>query len=98
MAVPPIVHAEHRLTRRLRRAGATAPGAAQPVAEGRAIDARALERLMAAGAVRDAGGRRFYLDEAGYHAYRWERRKRVLVALSLVAFVVVVLALSGVLR
>lgn len=98
MAVPPILHAEHRVVRGLLRAGATAPGAARPVAEGRAIDGRALRRLLDAGAVREVGEGGFYVDEAAYGAYRGERRKRALIAISVVLFVAAVLALGGVLR
>lgn len=96
--VPPIIHAEHRVARRLRGAGATQLGAAQPVPEGRAIDGRALDRLITAGAVRDAGGGRFYLDEAAYQAYRGERRKRAMIALAAIGLVFLVLVLTGVIR
>lgn len=98
MAVPPILHAEHRLARGLSRAGATTPGAAQPVSSTRAIDGRALERLAAAGAVRDAGGGRYWLDEAAYGAYRGERRRRALIAVAVVLAIGIVLALAGVIR
>jgi len=37
MAVPPSVHAEHRVVRALRHAGATAPEAARPFASARAL-------------------------------------------------------------
>lgn len=98
MAVPPIVHAEHRVVRGLRGAGATSPDAAMPVSAGRRIDARALERLLDAGVVRDQGGGSYYLDVEAYRAYRAARLKRVFTLLAVVAFVVLVLALSGTLR
>jgi hypothetical protein len=98
MAVPPIIHAEHRVVRGLRNAGATAPGAARSLPATRSIDGRALERLVGAGVVREQGAGRYYLDDAAYRAYRGERRKRVLIVLGLGLFVVLVLSLSGLLR
>jgi hypothetical protein len=75
-----------------------APGAAQPFAPARAIDGRALERLVAAGAVGDAGGGRYWLDPAGYGAWRAARRRRVLIALAVVLALVLVFASTGVIR
>ena len=98
MAVPPIIHAEHRVARGLRDAGATGPETAGPVAATHRLDGRALERLVSAGAVREAGAGRYYLDADAYRAYRGERRKRALTILGVVLFVMAVLALSGLLR
>ncbi|HEV7590812.1 MAG TPA: hypothetical protein VGO40_22065 [Longimicrobium sp.] len=98
MAVPPIIHAEHRVIRGLRDAGATGPDTAGSVANERPLDGRALERLIAAGAVRAAGDGRYFLDLDAYQAYRGERRKRALTILGVGLFVVLVLALSGLLR
>ena len=98
MAVPPSVHAEHRVVRALRHAGATAPDAAQPFSPTRAMDGRALERLLAVDLVRDAGNGRCWLDEAAYGAYRGERRKRVLVALAVLLAIGIVLGYTGALR
>jgi len=98
MAVPPIVHAEHRVARELRDAGATSPERAVPVAGTRPLDGRALERLLGAGAVREAGSGRYWLDVEGYGAYRGSRRRRALTVLAVGIFVVLVLALSGLLR
>ena len=96
--VPPIVHAEHRVARRLRHAGATSPGAARPLEEERPLDGRALRRLLDAGVVRDAGGGRFFLDEAAYAEFRAIRRKRALTAVAVIVVILAVLTLSGVLR
>lgn len=98
MAVPPIVHAEHRVARELRDAGATSPDTAQPVTTSHPLDGRALDRLLGAGAVREAGPGRYWLDVAGYGAYRGARRKRALVVLAVGLVVVLVLALTGLLR
>jgi hypothetical protein len=98
MAVPPIIHAEHRVVRGLREAGATAPGAAQAVSAARPIDGRALDRLLGAGAVREQGAGRYYLDDDAYRAYRGERRRRALIVMGVALFAVLVLSLSGLLR
>jgi len=98
MAVPPIIHAEHRVARGLRDAGATGPDSAAPVPATRPLDGRALERLIGAGAVRESGAGRYYLDADAYRAYRGERRKRALVILGVGLFAVLVLALGGLLR
>ncbi|SOD03937.1 hypothetical protein SAMN05216486_12011 [bacterium JGI 053] len=98
MAVPPIVHAEHRVIRELRDAGATGPDTAGSVDGARPIDGRALQRLIGAGAVREIGAGRYYVDLDAYRAYRGERRKRALTIMAVGLFVVLVLALSGLLR
>ena len=98
MAVPPIIHAEHRVARGLHEAGATGPETAGPVSATHPLDGRALERLIGAGAVREAGAGRYWLDADAYRAYRGERRKRALIVLGVGLFVVLVLALSGLLR
>jgi hypothetical protein len=98
MAVPPIVHAEHRVARELRDAGAMSPERATSISASRPIDGRALERLLGAGAVREAGPGHYWLDLEGYGAYRGERRKRALIVLAVGLVVVLVLALTGLLR
>jgi hypothetical protein len=98
MAVPPIIHAEHRVARGLRDAGATGPESAAPVPATHPLDGRALERLVSAGVVREAGAGRYWLVAGTYGAYRRERRKRALIVLGVGLFVVLVLALSGLLR
>ena len=98
MAVPPIIHAEHRVVRVLRDAGATGPGSARPVPATRPLDGRALDRLVGVGVVREAGAGRYYLDADAYRAYRARRLNRMLIAMGGVLFVLAVLALAGVLR
>jgi hypothetical protein len=68
--VGPLVHAEHRIARRLRDAGACSPETAQPVGPKRLIDHRVEGRMVGAGALRDVGGQRYYLELAAYHALR----------------------------
>jgi len=96
--VPPIVHAEHRVARRLRDSGATAPQTAQPLSPSRSIDTRALYRLVAAGAVREVEGGRYYLDHAGYSAMRETRFRRILLAMGAAMVVFAILVLIGALR
>jgi alkylation response protein AidB-like acyl-CoA dehydrogenase len=98
MAVPPIIHAEHRVARALRDAGATGPDTAGPVPDTHPLDERALERLVGAGVVRESGAGRYWLDAEGYRAYRGARRMRALTILGVGLFIVLVLALSGLLR
>jgi hypothetical protein len=96
MVIPPLVHAEHRIARRLGDAGACSPETAQPIVPKRLIEHRALGRLVSAGAVRDAGGQHYYFDLAAYHAHRSRGRKRALIAVAVMLFIVLTLALSGV--
>ncbi|MFL5538513.1 MAG: hypothetical protein ACJ8J0_05945 [Longimicrobiaceae bacterium] len=98
MAVPPIVHAEHRVARELRDAGATSPERAASVSASHPLDGRALERLLGAGAVREAGAGRYWLDVEGYGAWRGARRRRALTVLAVGLVVVLVLALTGLFR
>jgi hypothetical protein len=98
MAVPPIVHAEHTLARALQRAGATSADTAQPLHELRPIEERALGRLVAAGAIRDAGPGRFWLDESAYGAVRGGRRRRALLLIALVILILAALVALGIVR
>jgi hypothetical protein len=94
MAVPPIVHAEHRVTRALQRAGAASPGSALPLGELRRIDRRALQRLTAAGAVVAAGDGRYWVDAEAYRGYRAERRRRAILAV--IVMLIILAALGGI--
>jgi len=96
MAVPPILHAEHRVIRGLRDAGATGPGSARPVSATRPLDGRALDRLVSVGVVREAGTGRYYLDADAYRAFRARRLNRTLIAMGGALFVLAVLALAGI--
>jgi hypothetical protein len=98
MAVPPIIHAEHRVVRGLRDASATGPESAAPVAATRMLDGRALHRLLHAGVVREAGAGRYWLEVGTYRDYRRARRTRALMMMGVAVFVVLVIAYSGLLR
>ena len=98
MTVPLIIDAGHRVTRILHDAGATGPSSAQPLASTRPLDRRALDWLVGAGVVREAGAGRYYLDADAYRAYRARRLNRMLIAMGAVLFVLAVLALAGVVR
>lgn len=98
MAVPPIIHAERRVVRALRNAGAERSDAAQPLDASRPIDRRALARLAAAGAVRENGPERYWLDSAAYGAYRARRRRTAFVAIGIVLAAMALLAALGVVR
>ncbi|MBV9109877.1 MAG: hypothetical protein JO306_10760 [Gemmatimonadetes bacterium] len=98
MAVPPIIHAEHRVVRALRNAGAERRDAAQPLGDLRPIDRRAIERLAASGVVHESGTARYWLDPAAYDVYRARRRRRVYAAMVVVLAAVAVLAALGVVR
>ena len=74
MGAPSIAAAERRLVRRLRRAGASSPGSAQPLLELRRLQTRQLERLTDVGAIREAAPGRYYVDDEAYAAYRGDRR------------------------
>ena len=77
-----MVATERRLIRRLRGADAVSPETAIPV-PGRSLLVRLrLARLRGAGAVVEAGSHRFYLDAAGYTAYRRVRRRRAILLLA----------------
>ncbi|HVG43581.1 MAG TPA: hypothetical protein VM890_02590 [Longimicrobium sp.] len=98
MAIPLNSDAGHRVTRILRDAGATGPGSARPLASTRPLDRRALDWLVSAGVVREAGAGRYYLDADAYRAYRARRLNRMLIAMGALLFLFAVLALTGVLR
>ena len=94
--ISPIVHAELCIVFALRDAGASSAKGAQPFVARRVIEHEALRRLVAAGAVRDAGGQRYYLDMAAYRAHRGRVRKWTLIRVAVFVLFFVVLILSGV--
>jgi len=83
----------HWIVRRFREAEATAPESARSLEELRIRGGRAV-RLLSRRGVLAAVGDRYYLDEAAYA--RWNRRRRIAlaIALSLVALLAIVLALT----
>lgn len=75
--------ARRRIVRHLRKGGATSERDAVPLDPGRFVHRRALEGLVRAGAVGDAGGGRYWLNELGYGDYMRGVRKRVFAAAGL---------------
>ncbi|HKH50181.1 MAG TPA: hypothetical protein VKM72_36475 [Thermoanaerobaculia bacterium] len=63
---------ENKIVSELRSAGATAPDRATILEPWSPLARRRLERLKKAGALREAGAGRIYLDEP-----RWERHRRM---------------------
>jgi hypothetical protein len=98
MAVPAIIHAEHRVVRALRQAGAVGPEAARPLLDMSGLEQRATNRMLATGAIREAAAGRYWLDEAAYGSYRGERRRRALLVMAAALLVVLGLALLGIVR
>jgi hypothetical protein len=83
--------AEREIVEHLRREGATSPERAATLPELHHLGRRRLERLLTAGAVREAPNG-YWLDEPIYESYRSDRRGIALVVLG-----VIVVALAGVL-
>lgn len=78
--------AERRLVEHLRGARAVDPATASPIPEQNWMGGRAVRRLVAAGALREAGAG-YYLDEAAYEAYRARRRRNTILAVGTAAIV-----------
>ncbi len=83
-AVGPLIAAailgtDRRIQKKLRRAQAVAPDRATAIAARSPLVRWRLSRLTAVGAVHAVAGGRYYLDEAGWTEYRWQRRRRALV-------------------
>jgi hypothetical protein len=82
MPVPPYrAIAERRVTNRLLEANAVWPGSGQPLEPARAIERRALQRLVASGVIREEGQGHYYLYAPAYAAHLEGRRKRTLLAM-----------------
>lgn len=82
--------AEARICRQLTEAGAVTAETAILLTPGRSIDRRRLAGLIQGGAVRMTADSRHFLDADGWSRYQGERRRRALLALT------VVVALIGV--
>jgi hypothetical protein len=82
--------AEERIHRQLADARAFSAETAIPLSPGRSIERRRLQGLIRGGAVRLAANERHFIDADGWSNYRRNRRRRALIALS------VVLALVGI--
>jgi hypothetical protein len=81
-----IVGTDRRIQNQLRQAQAVEPDRAAAIAAHSPLVRWRLSRLTAVGAVHAVADGRYYLDEAGWQQYRWQRRRR---ALSIVGGVLV---------
>lgn len=77
-----MVATDRRLIRRLRGADAVSPETAIPIPARWLLVRLRLARLRGSGAVVESGSDRFYLDVAGYEAYRRARRRRAITLLA----------------
>ena len=84
-----IRRAERRIRRDLLDAGAISASTAASLSYERSLLRKRLRRLVDAGAVREVEPGRYYLDEDEWTRYRHDRRRRGLIAVS------VVVALGG---
>lgn len=69
------VAAERRIVDTLRAAGAHTPAAAIPLTPSSGLEAKRLQLLLHAGAVRSTGDGRYYLDDAAWEAHLRHRRR-----------------------
>ena len=79
-----IQRAERRIRQDLLDAGAVSASGAVPLSYDRLLRRKRLRRLIDAGAVREVEPGRYYLDEVEWTRYRHDRRRRGLVAVSIV--------------
>jgi hypothetical protein len=93
-----ILATDRKIVRRLRAAGATSASHAIEFDPPGPVGHARLRRMVSAGAVRETGARRYYLDETGYQAWRVVRRKRALAILGIMAVVIMMLILAGVVK
>ena len=84
--------AEARIYRQLAGARAFTAESAIPLSLNRSLDRRRLQGLIHGGAVRLTANSRHFLDAEGWSDYQRNRRRRVLLAMS------IVVAISGCLR
>ena len=87
--------AEQRHLDAFRQADATAPARAQPLATLGLRRDTAFERLQTVGILREAGGGRFYLDEAALIARRRARPPRAVLVALVVLLVIGLVAAVG---
>ena len=91
--------AEARLYRQLADAKASTPESAVPLSPGRSIDRRRLQGLIRGGAIRLNASGHHFLDADGWVRYQRDRRRRGLLAVSvLVALLGVAFAIAFLVR
>jgi hypothetical protein len=91
-----ILATDRKIVRRLREAGATAPGLAVELDPPGPVGPARLRRMISVGAVREAGHGRYYFDEQSYRAWRVVRRKRALIIFSIMIGLIAMLVVGGV--
>jgi hypothetical protein len=79
-----IKRTDRRIRQDLTDAGATSADKAAPLTYRRSLQRRRLERLIGVGAVQVVADGRYYLDAVGWTRYRSDRRRRALIAVSVV--------------
>jgi hypothetical protein len=77
--------AEARIHRQLADAGAFTAESAIQLSLNRSLDRRRLQGLIGGGAVRVTANSRHFLDTEGWRNYQGNRRRRVLLAMSIIA-------------
>ena len=87
-----MIRAERRIHRQLVDAGALTPESAVPLSLSRSMDSRRLQHLIRRGAVRVAANGHYYLDVEGWSKHLSNRKRRVLIAVSVIAVVLVGIA------
>jgi hypothetical protein len=93
-----ILATDKKIVRRLRAAGAINAAHAVEFDPPGPIGPARLRRMLSVGAVRDTGANRYYLDEAGYRAWRAVRQKRALMVLAIMVVVIAGLMVGGVVK
>ena len=85
MSTGPVVaaarRAERRVVEHLRDAGAVNPSSASPIPDQSWMGAKAVRRMTAAGAIREAGVG-YWLDETTYTAYRSRRTRNTILIMA----------------
>ena len=76
-----ILRTDRRIVRQLRQAEAISIDTAIPLGTSHILAGWRLNRLASAGAICQAQPERYYLEEAGYVAFRKRRRERVAVVI-----------------
>lgn len=80
--------AEERIHRQLTEAQALTAEAAIPLSPSRSMERRRLQGLIDGGAIRRTADGRHFLDPDGWNVYRLQRRRRALLAFSVVVALV----------
>ena len=86
-----VLRTDRRIARSLRDEGALSAQSAFPFDPQNGLVRWRFRRLANAGAVRPAEEGRWYLDEAGFAAYRSRRRRRLLKVIAIVVPVILLL-------